>query len=143
MNHYPSEVKHKLDSILLNMADQHWLFTNNPGHDFSRQSSGKLSFYNTMMIITAMGKGSTSDELIEYFDMDVNKIPSLSAFNQRRAQISPYAFEFLFSEFSNSFPAVTHAFKDHCVLAFDGTHVVYSTNAEIIEDYNKPQPYRS
>ena len=26
-----------------------------------------------------------------------------------------------------------------CILAFDGCHVVYTTNAELIEDYNKPR----
>ena len=28
---------------------------------------------------------------------------------------------------------------DMCILAFDGCHVVYTTNAELIEDYNKPR----
>ena len=40
---------------------------------------------------------------------------------------------------SSSFPATTNKFKDHCILAFDGFHVVYTTNAEILEDYNKPR----
>lgn len=48
MNDYPSKVKEKLNLIIKDMADHHWLFTNNPGHDFSRQHLGKLSFYDTM-----------------------------------------------------------------------------------------------
>ena len=139
MNDYPSKVKEKLNSIIKDMADHHWLFTNNPGRDFSRQHLGKLSFYDTMRIIIGMGKGSTSDEIMDYFDLDPALIPSQSAFNQRRSQISLSAFEYLFSEFSASFPATTNKFKDHCILAFDGPHVVYTTNAEIIEDYNKPR----
>ena len=139
MNDYPSKVKEKLNSIIKDMADHHWLFTNNPGRDFSRQHLGKLSFYDTMRIIVGMGKGSTSDEIMDYFDLDPALIPSQSAFNQRRSQISLSAFEYLFSEFSASFPATTNKFKDHCILAFDGSHVVYTTNAEIIEDYNKPR----
>ena len=47
MNDYPSKVKEKLNSIIKDMADHHWLFTNNPGRDFSRQHLGKLSFYDT------------------------------------------------------------------------------------------------
>lgn len=54
------------------------------------------------------------------------------------SQISLSAFEYLFSEFSSSFPATTNKFKNHCILACDGCHVVYTTNSEIIEDYNKP-----
>ena len=88
MNDYPSKVKEKLNSIIKDMADHHWLFTNNPGRDFSRQHLGKLSFYDTMRIIVGMGKGSTSDEIMDYFDLDPALIPSQSAFNQRRSQIS-------------------------------------------------------
>lgn len=40
---------------------------------------------------------------------------------------------------THSFPNTTNQFKEHCILAFDGCHVVYSTNADIIEDYNVPR----
>lgn len=139
MYDFPEKVKQKLDSIIMEMAQKPWLFSNNPGHDFMRQNSGKLSFYDTIRMMLTMGKGNTSDEIIDYFDMDPDSIPTNSALIQRRKQISLSAFEYLFSEFSSSFPEVTHTFKDHCILAADGTHVVYSTNAEILEDYNKPR----
>ena len=77
------------------MSNNHWLFTQNPGHDFSRQHLGKLSFADTIRMIIGM---------------------------------------------SSSFPSTTHQFKDDmCILAFDGCHVVYTTNATLIEDYNKPR----
>lgn len=85
-----------------------------------------------------MGKGNTNDEIMDYFDLDPDRIPSQSAFNQKRSQISLSAFEYHFSEFSSAFPATTNTFKDHCILACDGCHVVYTTNSEIIEDFNKP-----
>ena len=136
MNDFPTNVKEKLNSIISDMAEHHWLFSNNPGHDFMRQDLGKLSFYDTMRMIIGMGKGSTNDEIMDYFDLDSDCIPSQSAFCQRRSQISLSAFEYLFSEFSSSFPRTTNKFKDHCILACDGCHVVYTTNSEIIEDYN-------
>ena len=138
MNDFPTNVKEKLNSIISDMAEHHWLFSNNPGHDFMRQDLGKLSFYDTMRMIIGMGKGSTNDEIMDYFDLDPDCIPSQSAFCQRRSQISLSAFEYLFSEFSSSFPRTTNKFKDHCILACDGCHVVYTTNSEIIEDYNIP-----
>lgn len=113
MNTFPSEVKQKLNSIIKEMSDHHWLFTRNPNRDFSRQHLGKLSFYDTMRLIIGMGKGSTADEVNDFFDMDCDKIPSLSAFNQRRSQITLSAFQYLFSEFSSSFQDTTHRFKDH------------------------------
>ena len=139
INNYPSNVKQKLNSIIADMSEHHWLFSNNPGHNFMRQHQGKLSFYDTMRLIIGMGKGTTNDEIMDYFDMVPDLIPSQSAFNQRRSQISLSAFEYLFSEFSSSFPATTNKFKDHCILACDGCHVVYTANSEIIEDYNKPR----
>ena len=139
MNDFPTNVKEKLNSIIMDMAKHHWLFSNNPGHDFMRQDLGKLSFYDTMRMIIGMGKGSTNDEIMDYFDLDPDCIPSQSAFCQRRSQISLSAFEYLFSEFSSSFPRTTNKFKDHCILACDRCHVVYTTNSEIIEDYNIPR----
>ena len=139
MNDYPSNVKQKLNSIIADMSEHHWLFSNNPEHDFMRQHQGKLSFYDTIRLIIGMGKGTTNNEIMDYFDMVPDLIPSQSAFNQRRSQISLSAFEYLFSEFSSSFPATTNKFKDHCILACDGCHIVYTTNSEIIEDYNKPR----
>ena len=73
-----------------------------------------------MRMIIGMGKGSTNDEIMDYFDLDPDRIPSQSAFCQRRSQISLSAFEYLFSEFSSSFPRTTNKFKDHCILACDG-----------------------
>ena len=139
MNNYSTNVKEQLNSIIMDMSNHHWLFSNNPGHDFMRQQSGKLSFYDAMRLIIGMGKGNTNDEIMDYFDLDTDLIPTQSAFNQRRSQISLSAFEYLFSEFSSAFPTTTNKFKDHCILACDGCHVVFTTNSEILEDYNKPR----
>jgi len=139
MNNNPDFVKAKLDSILQDMADHHWLFSANPGHDFMRQNTGKLSFYDTMRLILSMGKGTTADELIDYFRLDPDLIPSQSALIQRRHQINLSAFHYLFDAFSTAFPQTTHQFHDYSILACDGTHVVYTTNAEIIQDFNKPR----
>lgn len=139
MNNYPSDVKEKLNSIIQDMSDHHWLFTNNPKSDFSRQHLGKLSFYNTLRLIISMGKNNTNEEIMDFFDLDPDAIPSQSAFSQRRSLLAPNTFPYLFEEFSASFPQTTHTFKDKCVLAFDGCHIVYTTNAEIIADYNKPR----
>ena len=111
MNDYPEKVKEKLDSIISDMADHYWLFVNNPGHDFSRQVVGKLSFEDTIRIILSMRKGTISDELIDFFNMDADLIPTQSALIQRRNQLSQTAFDYLFSEFSSSFPDTTHQFK--------------------------------
>ena len=138
MNNFPNEVKTSLEAILSDMADHYWLFCNNPGHDFIRQN-GKLSFLDTIKCMISMGKDNLDSEIMQYFDYDEAAIPTASALIQRRKQINSNAFPYLFSEFTNACAKITHSFKDHCILAADGTHVVYSTNAQIIEDYNKPR----
>lgn len=97
---YSTEVKQKLLSIIEEMDSYHWLFTKIPGTDFSRKK--KWSFEEIMRFILTMEGKSLRDELLEYFDFD-SSTPSNSAFNQRRAQILPEAFEFLFQEFTNYF----------------------------------------
>ena len=74
MNDYPSNVKEKLNFIISDMANHHWLFANRSGHDFMRQSHGKLSFYDTMRLIIGMGKGNTNDEIMDYFDLDPDRV---------------------------------------------------------------------
>ena len=77
-----------------------WLFVQNPLKDFSREK--KWSFSNTLKFMISMEGKSMRDELLEYFDFDKSTPPN-SSFNQRRAQILPEAFEFLFHEFSAYF----------------------------------------
>ena len=139
MNDYPKKVKEKLDSIIEEMAQYPWLYAANPGHDFMRQDTGKLSFADTVKSILTMGKGSLADEMEDYFDLSEEDIPTNSAFVQRRQQIELFAFRHLFTEFSSAFPEVTRKYKDYTVAGVDGSHIVYSTNGEIIEDFNKPK----
>ena len=95
MNENPELVKQTLFSIIDDMEKHHWLFSSNPGHDFMLQYQGKLTFSDTMKLLIGMGKGTTDDEIIDFFGMDPGLIPSNSAFVQRRGQISLSAFEYL------------------------------------------------
>ena len=138
MADFSSNVKQKFNLLLSQMSENRWLYVNHPQSDFTRQDTGKLTFSDTMRLIIGMGKSTTNDEISEYFDLDPDRVPSQSAFIQRRSQLSPLAFEHLFSQFSDSFPQTTNTFKGRCILACDGSHIVYSTNAEILQDYNDP-----
>ena len=67
MSNCPENVKRKINSIIEEMSDKHWLFFSNPGHDFMRQSLGKLSFADTMRLVLIMGKSTSSTEMIRFF----------------------------------------------------------------------------
>ncbi len=95
MNQNPENVKEKINSILSHMEKYSFLFVKRPGHDFMRQYFGKLTFSDTMKLILSMEKSTVSSEIINYFDMDVDRIPTPSAFNQRRNQLSLFAFQYL------------------------------------------------
>ena len=122
---YSLEVKERLLSLISEMNTYHWLFTKHPETDFSRVK--KWSFEETIKFILFMEGKSIKDELLEYFDFD-NHTPSNSSFNQRRAQILPEAFEFLFKEFSNIFTDNTSCYDGFRLIACDGTDLCIARN---------------
>ena len=113
---FSTEVKQKLFSIIEEMDFYHWLFTKSPEKDFSRKK--KWSFDKIMKFMLSTEGKSLKDELLEYFDFD-NLTPSNSSFNQRRSQILPEAFEFLFHEFTNSFNKKDATYKGLRLIACD------------------------
>lgn len=121
-------VKKRLLSIIDEMDKVHWLFTKNPASDFSRTK--KWSFSEMMKFIMAMEGKALKDELLEYFDFSKNT-PSSASFNQRRAQILPEAFEFLFNEFTHvvSKPKLYQGYR---LLACDGSdlNIAHNPNDE-------------
>lgn len=121
---YSIEIKQKLLSIIKEMDSYHWMFTKNPKSDFSRKK--KWSFEEIMKFMLTMEGKALKDELLEYFDFN-NSTPSNSSFNQRRAQILPEAFEFLFQEFSKSF-ADNATYKGLKLIACDGSDLCIAHN---------------
>lgn len=117
-NSYSIKVKEKLTSIIEEMEECHWLFTKNPSRDFSRHK--KWSFSETMQFILNLQGRSLKDELLYYFDFQ-NETPSSSSFDQRRNQILPEAFQFLFYEFTKSFCKSFKTYKGYQLIACDGT----------------------
>lgn len=103
MADFSSNVKQKFNLLLSQMSENRWLYVNHPQSDFTRQDTGKLTFSDTMRLIIGMGKSTTNDEISEYFDLDPDRVPSQSAFIQRRSQLSPLAFEHLFRSFLTLF----------------------------------------
>jgi len=121
------KVKQKLLSIIEDMYTYYWLFTKYPEKDFSRKK--KWSFSDTMTFMLAMEGKALRDELLEYFDYDNNTLSNLS-FNQRRSQILPEAFEFLFHEFTNSFSKESVIYKGLRLIACDGSDLCIAHNPE-------------
>ena len=123
---YATNLKNKLFTLIEEMNSLCWLFTKNPTKDFSRKK--KWSFSEVMKFMITMEGKSLKDELHEYFEYDYNT-PSNSSFNQRRSQILPEAFEFLFKEFTTSnINNNSKTYKGYKLIACDGSDFCYSSD---------------
>ena len=114
---YSIWIKEKLLSLIKEMDQYHWLFTRNAEKDFSRVK--KWSFSEVIRFIISMEGKSLKDELLKHFNFSI-ETPTNSSFNQRRAQILPDTFEFLFHEFSQQV-SKEHLFHGYRLLACDGS----------------------
>ena len=116
---YSSWIKEKLLSLIKEMDQYHWLFTRNAKKDFSRVR--KWSFGEVVRFIISMEGKSLKDELLKSFNFST-ETPTNSSFNQRRAQILPEAFEFLFREFNQvAYQEKLH--RGYRLLACDGSDI--------------------
>lgn len=128
---FSTKVKKNLFSLIDEMDQYHWLFTKIPNKNFSRIK--KWSFGEVIKFILTMESSSLRDELLKYFDYELST-PSNSSFNQRRAQILPEAFEFLFHEFNQKYKA-THLFQGLHLIACDGSDFNISYNPNDTDTY--------
>ena len=133
---YSTFIKAKLQSLINEMDQCHWLFTRNPEKDFSRIK--KWSFGEILRFIISMEGKSLKDELLEYFDFSVDT-PTNSSFNQRRAQILPEAFEYLFQEFT-AIASGEKLFHGYRLLACDGSDLCIAHNPQDETTYFQSTP---
>ena len=133
---YSTFIKEKLVSLINEMDQYHWLFTRNAEKDFSRIK--KWSFGEIMRFIISMEGKSLKDELLEHFNFSVDT-PTNSSFNQRRAQILPEAFEFLFREFT-AIASGEKMFRGYRLLACDGSDLCIAHNPQDETTYFQSTP---
>lgn len=74
-------------------------FAVRPGQDFTREK--KLPPDKLMTFLVSQGSSSTSNELLDFFNLDADA-PSDSALNQQRAKLKPDALEAVFHRFRSS-----------------------------------------
>jgi hypothetical protein len=131
MNDYPNSVKETLTSLINEMSASPSLFVKNPGIDFTRKR--KLPFETVMQLLLSMGGNSIYKELLEVQGYDVNAATT-AAFVQQRDKILPFAFEFLFHEFTRSF-SDTKKNKGYRLLAVDGSDLHIATDPDNLDTY--------
>ena len=133
---YATNIKKQLFTLIDEMNTSRWYFVKNPTRDFTRKK--KWSFPEIMKFMISMEGKSLKDELYEHFDYR-SETPSNSSFNQRRAQILPEAFEFLFKEFTASLNKTEKTYNGYKLIACDGSDLCYSSDPSDVSSYFHPQ----
>jgi hypothetical protein len=121
---FPELVKQTLFSIIDNMSNSIELFVKHPGIDFTRNR--KLPFDTVMKLLISFGGNSIYKELLDSLGFNVNTVTT-SGFIQQRDKILPYAFEFLFHEFTKTINEIVK-YRNYRLLAIDGTDLNIARN---------------
>lgn len=127
-------LKHKVARLDRLKTVNHLL--NDIDSDFTRKR--KLHFPDVIMIILSMAGCPIREELLDYFDFDVNTATS-SAFIQARAKILPKAFEELLHLFNNAYPC-TETLKGYRLIAVDGSDLNIPYDQTDLDTYQSNGP---
>ncbi len=127
-------LKHKVARLDRLKTVNHFL--NDIDSDFTRKR--KLLFPDVIMIILSMAGRPIREELLDYFDFDVNTATS-SAFIQARAKILPEAFEQLLHLFNNAYPC-TETLKGYRLIAVDGSDLNIPYDHTDLDTYQSNGP---
>ncbi len=131
MNEYPNTVREKLTYLIKEMSQLRVPFVKDPDKDFTRNR--KLPFETMVKTIISMGGNSINKELLDANDYNADTATT-SAFVQRRDKIQPFAFEFLFRKFTQSFSAAK-TYKGFRLLAVDGSDLHIATDPSNPDTY--------
>lgn len=97
-------------------------FTVNSDGELSRKR--KLPADKLITFLVSQGSSSTKNELLDFFDLDV-QAPSASAFNQQRAKLTPDAMEAVFAHFNSQVALYEKKTSDYRFIAADGSSFTF------------------
>ena len=104
--------------------------------DFTRNR--KLPFPDVIMLILSMAGCPIREELLDYFDYDINTATA-SAFVQARAKILPETFEQLLHLFNKAYPC-TETYKGYRLIAVDGSDLSIPYDPDDRDTYKSNGP---
>lgn len=119
-------VKRKMDESLEQLCEVSWMFSRQPGKDFSRNR--KLSFPKIVSFLLAMEGGTLTTELLKRFGCSPDTA-SASAFVQQRNKLAPETFPALFDSFVRKTQPF-QLYKGFRLLAADGSDIRIPSNPE-------------
>lgn len=132
---YAEQVKSLLWSDICKMSECLGQFVKNPDTDFTRKR--KLDFENLMRFLISMESDTTGHELLKYFDYDLDKVLTNSAFYQQRKKLLPDVFAHLLFQFNSHFPIRKHKEK-YQLVACDGSEFNITRNPDDPDTFHPP-----
>lgn len=114
---YSSNVKDYLLGLIHDISCHHNNYVVNPAKNFIRNR--KLGLESTIKVILSLSNQSSEDELLDFFNHQVDT-PSLSALIQQRDKISSSLFPTLLERFNSNYVG-DKKYKGYRLLACDGT----------------------
>ncbi len=117
---FSEEVKTTLWNLIDEMSSNLSKFTVNPCKDFTRKK--KWDFPTLMKFIISMESQPLKNELHKYFGY-TTECPTNASFNQRRTQLKPDAFQYLFEAFTNQYSTNPKLFNGYRLIACDGSDI--------------------
>ncbi len=115
-----------IQSVVSTISD----FAVHPDKDFTRRK--KFPADKLLTFLIAEGSSATKNELLDCFDMDIDK-PTDSAFNQQRAKLKHEALEAVFHKFNESVDS-PGAPPDYRFLAADGSTATFFSGPRFSTD---------
>lgn len=119
-----ASIKQELDAAITQLSEAAWMFSKNPGKDFSRNR--KLPFRTVISLLLSMEGGTLTTELLDFFGCSADAASS-SAFIQQRKKINQEAFPSLFRTFVRKTDAI-RTYKGLRLIAADGSDIQIPAN---------------
>lgn len=129
---FSDEVKVTLWNLIDEMSTDLSDFVAHPDKDFTRKK--KWDFPTMIKCIISMESQSLKNELLKYFGYDTD-CPTNASFNQRRVQILPNAFKYLFTSFTAKYSNNPSLYKGYRLLACDGSDLNIAHNPDDKDTY--------
>ena len=119
-------VKRKMEESLAQLCDVSWMFSKQPGKDFTRER--KLPFLKTISFMLAMEGRTLATELLSHFGYSA-MTASASAFVQQRSKLSRETFPTLFDLFVRKTQPFQF-YKGYRLFAADGSDIRVPSNPD-------------
>lgn len=136
-----ASIKQELDAAITQLCEAAWMFSKNPGKDFSRNR--KLPFRKMISLLLSMEGATLKTELLDSFGCSAEAASS-SAFVQQRKKINQEAFPSLFRMFVRKADA-SRTYKGLRLIAADGSDIQIPANPNHPESFfpgtNGQSPY--